>query len=341
MLIYFVLLVAILIIPLIIKKNKQQSLIISCLIFLILALRKDTVGKDLKEYLDVFHIVSYMKFIDLVDYNMEIGYLFFNKIISLFFVNNRFFIIIYSLIFTILIKKIIYKNSKIIWLSYFLFISLGFYTLSFNQIRQFFSMIILLLSLEYIKKRNLKKFLIYYFIAISFHYTAISFILLYIIYPVKIDYNYYLFSILLQLFNILYLNKFIYIIIKFFPKYYNRYQSIMISGEGEKLLIFISLIFMINFLLNKKNLHIKENKLFSHMLNLAIFFQTVSLQFSLFSRLTSYFSISLIIIIPNLIFNRNLRKLEIIITVLIGIIFYKVMLYNDLSEIIPYKFFWE
>lgn len=343
MTIYFIILFFIIFIGLNIRKERQ-SFIISFLLFLTLCLRKKTVGIDLLAYLNIFKDVARFNFKELLTYDMEKGYIFFNKLLSIFTTNERIFIIIYSFFLMIFIKKYIDKYSKIKWLSYFLFITLSYYGMTFNIIRQFFAMSILLLSLEDIKKRNLKKFIFYYLISISFHYTAIFFILLYIIYPLKIDIKYLFYLLIGITFNFLFLSQIIEILLNIIPKYSIRYADIIKKGEGEKLLIMLLFVFIIAFILKKGSIKEGEIKIFYHMMGIAVYLQSFALGFSLFTRIVNYFSISMIILIPNLVFNQKNKKIKslgIFLIILLTMIYYRISLNQNLSKIVPYQFFWQ
>lgn len=341
--IYFILLFCICLCSVFIKKHKIQSFIFSLLLLLILVLRDRTVGIDLEVYLSKIRIIKTLSYFDLFFYDMEYGYLFFNKLVLLISENERFFIFIYSLILIVLLKKFIDKNTKIVWLSYFLFVTFSFYTSFFVIIRQSFALMIILMSIKSIEERRLKDFFIYYFIAISFHYTAAIFIFLYIIYPLRINLKYLILLIVGIIVNLIFVKNIITIVIKLIPKYYYRYKDILRPGEGINLLLMLFLIFLTCFLLKKGKIKNKSEKIYFHMLGMAVYLQSLSPGFSLFTRLTEFFSISIIILIPNIISNEKnkyIRFIEIMITIIISIIYYKIILDKNIGKIIPYNFFW-
>ena len=318
-----------------IKERKIQVTFISFILFLILALRKNNIGADLPNYIGTFNSIQK---INIFKYDMEKGYLIFNKIISFFSTNERFFIIVVSFITTSFIVLYIKKKSKIVWLSFFLFITLGYYFMSFHIFRQFLAMGIMLISIDYIEKRELKKFLFLYFLAISFHYTAAIFILLYIVYPLKIDTKYILFLSGITVFDLLFSKKILELLFKMIPKYSNRYSDIMISGEGIPFFLLIVLVFILGLIFGKN-----KNKIEYHMISLAVFLQTLSINFSLFVRVVFFFSISMIIFIPNILYEQENIKLKYlgIISVVIGstLLFFKIL--NDSSDLVPYLFYWQ
>lgn len=335
MTIYFGLLFIILSISFI-KSKKIQTLFIFVVLFTVLSLRKNTIGTDLLAYIDVFQFVSK---INIFNYNMEKGYLILNRGIRFFSTDERVFIIVISFITTFFITMYIKKRSKIIWLSFFLFVTLGYYFMSFHIFRQFLAMGIMLSSINYIEERNLKKFLLLYFLAISFHYTAAVFILLYIVYPIKINKKLILSYSVMIIFSLIFSKKILRILFYFIPKYDNRYADNMKSGEGIFLFVLFILIVILGLIFGKNR---NQKRIEYHMMFLSIFLQAISITFSLFVRVVYFFSISMIIFIPNILYEQRDKKIKYlgIILVIIGNFFF---VYNTLKgsdDIVPYLFYW-
>lgn len=314
-------------------------------LFFVSILRNIETGVDLKIYIETFlgiakHPLS-LKVFSL--YSMEKGFLLLNMIISIFSKNERIFIIVVQFLYLIMVKKFIDKYSKNIWLSYFLFVSLGYYTMSFNIIRQSIAVGVMLLSLESIERRKLKSFLLYLFLAITIHYTAVIFIILYIIYPIKIDY-FYNFIFLFIICSTLKFSKNVtkFILMNSTTKYELRYLDIVVSGQGWKLLLLLLIIFLLINIINK--FKIKDNKVFYHSLGLAVFFQSLAFGFSTMTRLTLYFVIMLIVLIPNIIVKQKnifIKQILIIFIVLLSTIYFKINLDKNAGGVVPYLFYWQ
>lgn len=317
-------------------QKKIQAKISMLILFLVLCLRDESVGNDLIPYITLFKKIGS---INIRSYHMEKGYLLLNKIIYYISSNPRVFIIIYSIIICIMINKYIRTNSNIIWLSYFLFITFGYYEMTFNTIRQFLAMGICWLSLEKIKKREILKFFIYYGIAISFHQTAIFFIILYLIYPLKINFKYYIYIILGILFNLTILPKFLSMLLKYFPKYNARYsETLLQTGGGLKFLCVLIIILVCTLLLKRT----KKLNIYYHMLSIAVVLQSVAYNFSIFTRIVNYFSIAVIILIPELLLNKKISKIKdivLIIIIVLSYIYYRILLELNYSGVVPYRFF--
>ena len=322
----------------IIKNKKFYNSIISTLFVLILGLRASSVGADTTNYISHFFedqakVLSLKQFL-----YFEPGYMLLTKIIGFFTNNGQVFIFIISLIMIYLFQKSVYKDLECIYLSYFLFVTFGFYFSSFVIIRQFLAMVILWHSLDAIKNRKFVKFLLYVILAMSFHKTAIIFILLYFIYPLNVNKKYFILISICTIGSILFLNRILSFSLSLIPKY-SVYIKNLNPGQGLKLLLLYSVIFIFVFMFRKKIL--PRDKIYIHMLGIAVVLQGTAYSFSLLTRLTQYFALSIIVLIPNILyrFKNNLIKIMGISSIVIfSLLYLTLILSQNKMRVIPYIF---
>lgn len=343
--IYFIMLILIFICSFIKNKCIQKRVIFS-IFFLVSSLRYIYLGTDTFSYISYFRRFSRSTFKELFlkQQSIERGFAIFNKVLGLISKNERYFLVMIAIIVMILITKFIYDNSKIPWFSFFLFLSLGFFTASLNILRQVLAVLIMINTLDYIRKRNIKKFLFYYFIAISIHITAAIFILAYILYPIKVNLNYIYFTLLITGLIHLYADKILILLFTFSNKYSLRYTSHLNSGQGKGMLIMIVGVLSLGYVLEKLEIKRDRNVMFYHMLTLAVFLQIIALKFSLFVRVVNYFSIGLIIFIPNIVNKIERKDLKFLVVIGICLItsFYLYMILDkNLSKVVPYRFLFQ
>ncbi|TYP75666.1 EpsG family protein [Paenibacillus methanolicus] len=326
--------------------NKRNKVIIAAIAFVqllvIMVLRKDTVGADVRTYYQYFLLISNLKFPAFEFVNMESGYVFFNSLISFFTINKQLFIVIISAVILTGYFLFLYKNSEDITLSIFLFITLEFYSLSFSMVRQSIAIIIILFSYEFIKKRKPLKFVLCVLLATLFHKTAIIFIVFYVVTKIKISYKYISFVLLGSLVVFMLGGSLInYLVHKFYP----YYSELVVSGEGVTMLILLTGI-LLGMLPLHKELITKNsvNSMLFHALIVAVVLQIMSIQFSLFNRMTLYFTIFLTILIPSyikMIEDSRIRLLVKIGVVSLSLIQLGLALKNNLLSIVPYFFYWQ
>ena len=95
------------------KKNKVVLLFFFGILLAILALRHETVGVDIKNYLGMFNKASSLSFKELFEfYEEEQGYYLLNKIISVFTMDKQIFLAIIAIISLVPVARLYIKNSE-------------------------------------------------------------------------------------------------------------------------------------------------------------------------------------------------------------------------------------
>jgi len=345
MTIYILNLILIIIYDKIFKKLKKGKsiyiIVVSIQLFFILALRGFTVGDDLDSYIAYYKIIGQMS-LTVNFMELEKGYVLYNSILGHLSPDPRFFFIVTSAILVVGISKFIHDYSKTPWLSYFLFITLGFYAIDFGLLRQALAIIIVINGFKYVENRKFWKFGMSIVLATLFHTTAIFGILIYFL-------RYFKFTIP-NILAVLSCSGFIYIlrrqIIAFFlPFASNDYSQLLVSGEGYGMLLTLSMITIFSIFFGKKMIVKEEYITFQfYVLLTSIVLQLLATGFSLFSRIVYYFSIIIIIFIPEIIEGQTDKKLKWIGTICIVVlcsVFYIYGLNAGGNVLVPYLFMWD
>lgn len=232
--------------------------------------------------------------------------------------------------------RTIKSNSKYVTLSLFIFLTLGFYTKSFNIMKQMVAVSFIFSSLPYINKRDFKKFFLNVFLGSLFHSSALIFIPVYFVTLIKKE------KILLYLIIIITViifsnyNNFIQLL-NYSDQYsvYVTYTTGIEVGIATYLTIIMYLVMIMIIYLNRVKL--KEEKLIMVII-LSIPFLIASTFNNLFMRISLYFLSPLILLIPNYIETLSGKKKTIISVsfILLSSIFYilNVLLFGG---IYPYE----
>lgn len=317
-------------------------------------LRDISIGVDTIRYYKRFiEIVNNKHFILL---EKESGYNFFQLIIVYFTDNFNIWLLVTSSFMFISLAIIVYKYSKRYFISYLLYLSLGFYFFSFNGLRQSIAIILVLLTYKYILNKNFIKFLLIMVLAISIHTSAIIFLPMYFIAHIK--WNKLYVSILGGLLVIFYffriqIGELLTII------YYDDaswvFEKYNVTTEIGGLAIMILLIIIIGFIIYSPNKFPSlENTVLSNIMIISLFIQLLSSFSYLFTRLNMYFLVFIILYIPFLLDNLGKGSIKLdkksalfmeivgkIILIVLLIIYYLNSVKIDGFQILPYKFFWE
>lgn len=172
------------------KKNKLFIIICGIQLFIIHCFKDFSSLSDLTNYVGGYNYISQSKIDQIFDINFSVrfepGWIIFNKILSYISDNYLILFAVTSFIIVLGYSKLILLYSAIPWLSVFLFLTYTFIP-SLYILRQHLALAILLFSLPYIVERKFLKFFLVVLLATSMHFTAIVFLIAYVVYPITID----------------------------------------------------------------------------------------------------------------------------------------------------------
>lgn len=291
------------------KKDIEKFYIfIMIIIFTIISTLRFAIGFDYFAYENIFNNIS--------SSNLEKGFLIFSSsIYKIFKGNYRIFLLISSSIINSITLIWIYKFSKYKWISIYLYTSFQFFAYSMNLIRQSMALSIFLISYKYLIERNFFKYIFFVIFASTFHKSVLIMIPFYFIFNIKITKKYIF--LITTFFVILYINfdNLIYTFSEFleYSKYFN---SIYWQANSIKYIILPS-IYLIIILLNTKKL-IFLNAKNNILINTCIYNFFINLFITkhfIIERLSIYFFIFSLILIPEILDTNKVKK--IIITLII------------------------
>ena len=351
MLIYLYNLLSMPIYALVLKK-KIFVILAALQMFLILALRADDLGVDLTVYSGAYNFITNLTFFDLLErvrffqtailpypYNMEGGWVVFNWLIAQTGFDFQAVIVCCAIINSISVAMFIYKYSRIPWLSFFIFFSLGSFTYMFGILRQCLALSILLIAYTYAEDRKWKKVIICFLLAFSIHRTAFIVVPLLILfkYP-KFNKNKYIASLAMTMPFLLFSNYFYQYIVRSIMDFFNK----MYIGRGFEwnnsitllILITIFLLLVMNFKKIYSDIEIVTFWAFS----ISIYIKIIGMYNSTLSRSSDYYMMFLCLLIPLAVSNypkKDVRYLSIFLISLMLFGFY-IHTLND-NVIVPYR----
>ena len=236
----------------------------------------------------------------------------------------------------------IYEQSNSVALSLYLYLCLGNLGGLYNTIRQQLAVLIIFWGGSYLKKTAYLKYIAVVLVASLIHSTAIISLLALIFLPSRIKWPNLIKYGILIVFCILFARYGIDVLVQLYKK--NDYSNSIIIGTGKNLLLFYTGIFLLISLKYKKlcKCNNRDALIYYNLFLVGISLQILSIGFSLLTRLTEYFVINLIVLIPIVLDRIKIKSNSIFYTfivVFIGFLFYIFQLYRDLSGIVPYELF--
>lgn len=330
------------------KKNIMYNLVTVWLI-LLSGCRGVGVGADYDSYQRYFEIYSRLSWRDVLTYDLEPGYALLNKIVSALWGDYQVLLFICAIFSIIGVVHYIKNNSNHPIFSIWIYITMMSYQSTFTRLRQAIAISFVLFAYEYAKKRDFKKFLLLILVATSFHSTAIFMLIIYPILNKKISMKAFLaicFGVVALIIGGPYYGNLINTFLSFVK--YSKYIGTQ-SGEGEVLLcvyIIITIFVFVsgNYRLKNKEI-LNENELvIVRLINfsvLTVVIQALALNLSIINRMAGYFSIPMMLLLPNVLdlYKKEDRKIITMVMILLFFVVYLYFLNGGASQTVPYSFF--
>lgn len=380
MTVYIILLIIILSGILVSKKNTRDIniylLVVFATMLTIVGLRHFSLGNYDTELIYVpkfekFISMSYRKITEIQGHKDLVFYLIVRWISS--FTSNM-HVIIFILSIPYLFSIIIYVKgySKIPWLSFILFLGLGYFGMSFYLLRQVVAMSLTLLSYQFLVKRNFKAFVLVVLLASCFHQTALIFLLAYPLVYIRFSIKQIILvfvglalstgskiSIMQRIFSIL--NLFISDTSRY-EHYMTRESGLNYTGFFIQLCVLVCTLFSLgvqkridfdkNGKFGERGIRIKssdyteiennELNLQLSLLCLSLFFMALSPIVGEFWRAASYFGIFSITLLPNVVYRFTYKGNRTTVSTVVTVSFclYFLFFAAKNTNMIPYRFFW-
>ena len=289
-----------------------RKIVIFCLLFpmfMMSAFRAETIGTDTENYLRTYNYIADCNLLNaFVVSRMESGYVFLNYICSHFGISFLGMQVIINIFIYYSLSCFFFKYSPNIGLSCFLFLSLRMMFGPMNVVRMYIALAILLWAIPYIQKRKFCSFTIVCLIASSFHLAALLFWILYPLCVWKNKFkNYVIWSIAIA---IALLGNLFFVKITSSIGIYEGYLNSQYFDGSIKVATYLSLVINLCFYLfiliaNKSRLRMERgggelSMLYVSSVSMKIILAIglVGLTNSIMSRLSGFFDIFLLFLIP-------------------------------------------
>lgn len=258
------------------------------------------VGSDYSAYVGIYNDLSLYPRTELL-----IVYLI--KFIQFIHGNSYIFIFLLSFFTITIFYKAIKKQTIHFSQSIFYFIVFGYYAMCFNGARQMLAASICLYATTYINDKKMLKYIITIFIASLCHQTALVMLPVYFICNKNFSNKFYYIMYFLLLSVGLIYQPFLAFVTSMFPQYSAYFVKTTLTfwepGLGTYVIGTFHLILIFICIIKRKEL-VNKNKYMNNYITLFLFsvpFFSLSFTNALIVRIAYYFSIYLILILPDLL----------------------------------------
>lgn len=338
-------------------KNKKSIYIILSFILLIVisSIRAKTVGGDLNHYIPNYISIGKQSWEQLFQTRYKYGYIYsiLCKVAYSINTSEQSYLFFTSLCNLLPIAYFVKKHSPRPWLSIYIYITMGFYTNTFNSVRSSIALALGVFMLHYIIERKFWIFFIYYLAALEIHQTFFPFIILYPLCQKKVSLKYIIGVITLCfiLAQILLRSNIISIIAYLYdPGAYSNSISETFERAGYSLFLLLSAMTFAFYLINKNNIT-NEIQLFLHCMVIGSGIQAFAICAGVVTRVAMFFYIVIIVLFPISLLNiknLRLRRWGYFITLILFFLYFKIFIMTPDSinktnsqGTIPYKTHWE
>lgn len=273
---------------------------------------------------------------------LEPGFRLYNYICSLLGDSTPYILFTFSFPTISIIMWFIYKHSKNVYLSVFIYYGFMFYFFLFNGLRQCMAMAIGMVAYHFITYKKWVNAAFFILLAATFHSSALILIGLFAIRLIrlKINLRYFLsLTIICCIFAVV--GKYLVVpVTMMIAKGYSNY--FMMNGYGDEgnianPIIYLLIMGIIVFFCHGCN---EEEKFYINTLSFGIMLYALSIQVHVLNRLAYYFTIIVICILPNILNQIHDMNLKLWSTVgcYVAITIYGVILIlNNAHGILPYE----
>ncbi|MCM1047897.1 MAG: EpsG family protein [Clostridiales bacterium] len=325
------------------KYKNTYNVLIGTWLFLVLALRSESVGSDLPTYIRRYAIFGNTEWNNLAEVaeinDTEIGYAALNKILYMLSDNPRLLICVVSFFLIYVFSREIKLNSDNPAFSYFLYITLGMYVRTFNTIRQQIAAAIALLAYHYIKEKKPIKFLVVILAASTIHKSVLIVIPMYFIARMKINYKVYICSFMGCILSIVIGDRLLSLIT--YKERYTATVSSVSNGAIGSCIIFGA--FIILMIIICKKFKASESRFYMHFSIFCLLISSFTFVMPIIARVLFYFDAVTLLAVPNTVGQvKNISTRYFIICGVCAVtLFYYICIIcrADVAAVIPYSFY--
>ncbi len=332
-----------------VKKN-YDVIVFFIILFFLLALRDDSIGIDLKNYIPFFKKIGRLDWAGAIDFkHYELGYRILNKISYSISSDPQVFLGIVGAICCIPTAILYYKESENGILSVLLYITAtSIFDLNFSGLRQAITIALTAPAFYLVKHKKWMFFILLVAFASLFHKSAWIILLLYPIYHLKIAPGPMFTGLVpISLFTFIFKRQIANIIIPLLGDDYSEKYSNSEESGAVTMIILLALFVIFSYLVPDEKEMDETTRGLRNILSAALIFQMFAPVNNVAMRFNYYFLLFVPLVIPRII-NRwkGGRKNDIIITKFVLILFflcyffYKIYYSNDILEVYPYKAYW-
>jgi hypothetical protein len=332
------------------EKTKRKYLVfIFSLIALVSSLRCISVGTDTRQFCNAYIEIGYLSWDWVFNLRFEPGFITLCKLLNYASDSYQLLLFASSCFVALSFARFIYKNSDNVVTSTVVFYCM-FFAQSMNAMRQYMAVAVLLFGIEFLKEKKYAGFLIAALAAMMFHYSAILCVVYIVIYKLVMNKGLFLAlstALAVVLLNFRQILEFIsrFELLRQYSGYIGGRHDIVDSTRWIKMAI--ALLILLFFVINAKKENNEKGIRHNFIVNMLLLWaavETLATSSNIFTRFAPYVDYISIIAVTRALTSIKENKLKLTFTIIIYvvmIVYFVVSRMVNISEVMPYRFFWE
>ncbi|MBR6737918.1 MAG: EpsG family protein [Clostridia bacterium] len=324
--------------------SKKAFLVVAAIVLILYAgLRTPSYSGDVESYVNKFNtykLFSFNEIINLYSANTKnpsfhfLGWLF-----SRVFDSAQLWLAFIGAVYVICTIHVIFKESESPLLSVIVLLALGYFAFTLSGLRQSMAMSFTMLAYFPAKNRKIFKFVLLVLIASLFHLSALIFLLVYPFANKKLGWSHFIVGCVAFVAFFFFQGQIRRIIANlledsYLGGYADRYVTITMSGLIIQVAIFIFNLFYYKKVINKNG----KAKILYNLAFFGIIFQLFASMIAEMFRISMYFSVFNILLIPLSLSVENNKKIKNVLSILIYATLFVYMFRDGIPD---YTFFWQ
>lgn len=332
--------------------SKQNCILIFffVMLFMILALRDESIGRDLKNYKFYFENFSTLDFRGVFEGKRDVLYVFLNWMVARYTNNYQVFLVIVALITVFPIAVVYNKDKQHSFLKIVLFMNMSTFIMFFSGLRQSIAIAVGVIAYEFVKRKKLLPFLLFAFIAWGFHHSAFMILLFYPLYHLTFKKRHLWFVVPAILMFFIFNNQIFTWATNLIDS--AKYTSDMTNTDAYTMLILFIMFAVFSYIIPDENKMDNEALGLRNFMLLAVLLQCFSPVHNLAMRMNYYYIIFIPMLIPKVITcaKENMKHIAYVSKIILTIFFvsyYLINTYNSCQtgisalDTYPYVPFWK
>lgn len=336
-----------------ITQNSMALPVFFIILILILALRHETIGRDVIAYKSYFFRWSENSLSDFFPIQLESLFKVYNWVIGQVSVDYQVYLAITSLVTVLPIALLYCEDRRNGYLKIILFVNMATFVMLFSGLRQAIAMAIGMIAYRFVRKKKLFPFLLLGLLALGVHHSAFMLFLMYPIYHMTIKKKHLIIIIPVIVTVYIFKRQFFSFIVNILALISDKYTDAEISTTGAVTMLILFAIFAVfSYVIPDERMVDKEIVGLRNLLLLALVMQCFAPLHSLAMRLNYYYILFIPILISKVltVYKPVFRQVAVVGNYVMCIFFTMYYVMNtylsyvtgiSTLDTIPYLPFWE